>query len=136
MKIQKIGTVIYLDEYSAKVKIKKSKKYNFYCDCQENKILTVNNNINAKLGDEVFIEINRLKNMKLMYICYIQPVIFIVIGMLCGEIIKQSLNQPSIFYNYIFSLIFFTIGIIYKDYYKEKNKHKIENNHKIVKIIS
>lgn len=136
MKSQKIGTVIYSDEYSAKVKIKKSKKYNFYCDCQENKILTVSNNINAKLGDEVFIEIDRLKNIKLTYIYYIQPIIFIVLGMLCGEIIKRNLNQTSIFYNYIFSLIFFTIGIIYKDYYKEKNRYKVENNHKIVKIIS
>ncbi len=135
MKIQKIGTVIYSNEHSAKVKVKKSTKYNFYCDCPKNKILTVNNDINANLGDEVFIEVDRLNNMKLMYIFYIQPIIFIVIGILYGEIIKENLNQISIVYNYIFGLIFFIIGTIYKDYYKEKNKYKIENINKIVKII-
>ncbi|MEG2787021.1 MAG: SoxR reducing system RseC family protein [Romboutsia sp.] len=137
MKKQQKGFVIYSNENSAKVKINHNKKYEFYYDCQGNKkhIVSVNNELGANIGQEVYIEVDTIKIIKLIYIFYIQPILFTIIGILVGNYISMILSQQSLVYKVIFGCISFTIALIYKDYYKEKNKSNKKYNYNIVKII-
>ncbi|CEO06268.1 sigma E positive regulator RseC/MucC [[Clostridium] sordellii] len=125
MKIQKKGLVIYSNENSAKIKIEDSKE----------RIIEVNNNVNAKIGQNVSVEFNVYKLFKLIYIKYIQPILFILLGFFIGDFISFLLNKSSIVYNSIFICILFTISLIYKDYYKEKNKYNKNDKPDIIKII-
>ncbi|MFR8870558.1 MAG: SoxR reducing system RseC family protein [Paraclostridium sordellii] len=125
MKIQKKGLVIYSNENSAKIKIEDSKE----------RIIEVNNNVSAKIGQNVYVEFNVYKLFKLIYIKYIQPILFILLGFFIGDFISFLLNKSSIVYNSIFICILFTISLIYKDYYKEKNKYNKNDKPDIIKII-
>lgn len=125
MKIQKKGLVIYSNENSAKIKIEDSKE----------RIIEVNNNVNAKIGQNVSVEFNVYKLFKLIYIKYIQPILFILLGFFIGDFVSFLLNKSSIVYNSIFICILFTISLIYKDYYKEKNKYNKNDKPDIIKII-
>ena len=132
--MKKIGFVIDSNENSAKIKLNDSKKSIFYCNNQ--KIITANNDINARIGQEVYVEFKKIKAIKLIYIYIIQPIIFAIIGMLIGDFVSINLNQRNLIYKLVFGCIFFTIAIIYKDYHKEKSKINGNNNYNIVKIIS
>lgn len=123
--MKKIGFVIDSNENSAKIKLNDSKK-----------IIIVNNDIDAKIGQEVCIELKKITAIKLIYIYIIQPIILAIIGILIGDFISINLNQRNLIYKLVFSCIFFTIAIIYKDYYKEKSKITGNNNYSIAKIIS
>ena len=123
--MKKIGFVIDSNENSAKIKLNDSKK-----------IIIVNNNIDAKIGQEVCIELKKITAIKLIYIYIIQPIILAIIGILIGDFISINLNQRNLIYKLVFGCIFFTIAIIYKDYHKEKSKISGDNNYNIVKIIS
>ena len=57
--MKKIGFVIDSNENSAKIKLNDSKK-----------IIIVNNNIDAKIGQEVCIELKKITAIKLIYIYY------------------------------------------------------------------
>ena len=121
MKKQKLGTVMYSNENSAKVKIEPSKKRLNLINYQGNKdnIITANN----------------IKSFKLIYILYIQPIIFALLGLLIGFYMAIVIKQPSLLYEVTFSCIVCTIAIIYKDYYKEKNKDEINIKPDIIKIL-
>ncbi|WP_206197778.1 hypothetical protein, partial [Paraclostridium sordellii] len=71
----------------------------------------------------------------LIYIKYIQPILFILLGFFIGDFVSFLLNKSSIVYNSIFICILFTISLIYKDYYKEKNKYNKNDKPDIIKII-
>lgn len=138
MKKQKKGFVIYSNENSAKVKINHNKKYGFYYNFQGNKkdIVNVNNDLGAEVGQEVYVELDTIKTLKCIYIFFIQPILFTLIGILAGSSISTILSQPNLVYKVIFGCISCTIALIYKDYYKEKTKFNKKNNHNIIKIIS
>lgn len=123
--MKKIGFVIDSNENSASIKLNESKK-----------IITANNNIYAKIGQEVCVEFKKIKAIKLIYIYIIQPIILAIIGILIGDFVSINLNQRTLIYKLVFGCIFFTISIIYKDYHKEKSKISGDNNYNIVKIIS
>ncbi len=123
--MKKIGFVIDSNENSASIKLNESKK-----------IITANNNIYAKIGQEVCVEFKKIKAIKLIYIYIIQPIILAIIGILIGDFVSINLNQRTLIYKLVFGCIFFTIAIIYKDYHKEKSKITGDNNYNIVKIIS
>lgn len=135
MKKQKLGTVVYSNGNSAKVKIETNKKYLNIINYQGNKgkIITTNNYIGAKQGQYVCVELNHIITFKLIYIYIIQPILFALLGLLIGFYISLKINQPSLLYEVTFSCIVCTIAIIYKDYYKEKNKINIK--HEIIKIL-
>ena len=137
MKKQIIGKVLYSNENSAKVKIESSKKYLNFINYQGNKskIITANNYIGAISNDCVCIEINNMLFFKLIYILYIQPIIFALLGVFIGFYLSLIINQPSLLYELTFSCIVFTIAIIYKDYYKEKNKNNLNIKYNIIKIL-
>ena len=132
--MKKIGFVIDSNENSASIKLNDSKESKFYCNNQ--KIITANNNIDAKIGQEVCVEFKKIKAIKLIYIDIIQPIILAIIGILIGDFVSINLNQRTLIYKLVFGCIFFTIAIIYKDYHKEKSKITGDNNYNIVKIIS
>ncbi len=123
--MKKIGFVIDSNENSASIKLNESKK-----------IITANNDIDAKIGQEVCVEFKKIKAIKLIYINIIQPIILAIIGILIGDFVSINLNQRTLIYKLVFGCIFFTIAIIYKDYHKEKSKISGDNNYNIVKIIS
>ncbi|SCI92575.1 Positive regulator of sigma(E)%2C RseC/MucC [uncultured Clostridium sp.] len=123
--MKKIGFVIDSNENSASIKLNESKK-----------IITANNDIDAKIGQEVCVEFKKIKAIKLIYINIIQPIILAIIGILIGDFVSINLNQRTLIYKLVFGCIFFTISIIYKDYHKEKSKISGDNNYNIVKIIS
>ena len=123
--MKKIGFVIDSNENSASKNKNESKK-----------IITANNNIYAKIGQEVCVEFKKIKAIKLIYIYIIQPIILAIIGILIGDFVSINLNQRTLIYKLVFGCIFFTIAIIYKDYHKEKSKITGDNNYNIVKIIS
>lgn len=123
--MKKIGFVIDSNENSASIKLNESKK-----------IITSNNDIDAKIGQEVCVEFKKIKAIKLIYINIIQPIILAIIGILIGDFVSINLNQRTLIYKLVFGCIFFTIAIIYKDYHKEKSKISGDNNYNIVKIIS
>lgn len=123
--MKKIGFVIDSNENSASIKLNESKK-----------IITANNDIDAKIGQEVCVEFKKIKAIKLIYINIIQPIILAIIGILIGDFVSINLNQRTLIYKLVFGCIFFTIAIIYKDYHKEKSKITGDNNYNIVKIIS
>ncbi|MBC8630419.1 SoxR reducing system RseC family protein [[Eubacterium] tenue] len=123
--MKKIGFVIDSNENSASIKLNESKK-----------IITSNNDIDAKIGQEVCVEFKKIKAIKLIYIYIIQPIILAIIGILIGDFVSINLNQRTLIYKLVFGCIFFTIAIIYKDYHKEKSKITGDNNYNIVKIIS
>ncbi|MDU3335150.1 SoxR reducing system RseC family protein [Paraclostridium bifermentans] len=137
MKKQKLGTVLYSNENSAKVKLESSKKRLNLINYQGNKdnIITANNYIGAKTGQCVCIEFNNIISFKLIYILYIQPIIFALLGLLIGFYMAIVIKQPSLLYEVTFSCIVCTIAIIYKDYYKEKNKDEINIKPDIIKIL-
>ena len=123
--MKKIGFVIDSNENSASIKLNESKK-----------IITANNDIDAKIGQEVCVEFKKIKAIKLIYINIIQPIILAIIGILIGDFVSINLNQRTLIYKLVFGCIFFTIAIIYKYYHKEKSKISGDNNYNIVKIIS
>ncbi|WP_250673234.1 SoxR reducing system RseC family protein [Paraclostridium ghonii] len=137
MKKQNLGIVMYSNENSAKVKIETNKKYLNSINYQGNKsnIITASNYIGAKTGQHVCVEFNSIKSIKLMYIFYIQPVLFAIVGLLIGNYMALTLNQPSLLYEITFACIICTIAVIYKDYYKEKNKKNIKIQADIKKIL-
>lgn len=137
MKKQRIGTVVYSNENSAKVKLESSKKHLNIINYQGNKdnIITANNYIGAKSGQCVCIQFNNIISFKLIYILYIQPILFALLGLLIGFYMSIAINQPSLLYEITFSCIVCTIAIIYKDYYKEKNKAEINIKPDIIKIL-
>lgn len=137
MKKQKLGIVMYSNGNSAKVKIENNKKCLNISNYQGNKrnIVTASNYIGAKPGQHVCVEINCIRPIKLIYIFYIQPVLFAVLGLLIGNYMALILNQASLLYEITFACIICTIAVIYKDYYKEKNKKNIKTQPDIIKIL-
>lgn len=109
-----LGIVIKNDGNSAKVKVIDNKK--------KTKIINASNNEGAIVGEEVYIEFDRILRLKLMYIKFIQPIILAILGLIVGKFIGDYLNQPNIVYKCVFICLFVTISIIYKDYTIEKNK--------------
>lgn len=137
MKKQKVGIVMYSNENSAKVKIENNKKLLNISNCQGNKrnIVTASNYIGARPGQHVCVEFNCIRSIKLIYIFYIQPVLFAILGFLIGNYMALTLNQASLVYEITFACIICTIAVIYKDYYKEKNKKNIKTQPDIIKIL-
>ena len=85
--MKKIGFVIDSNENSASIKLNESKK-----------IITANNDIDAKIGQEVCVEFKKIKAIKLIYINIIQPIILAIIGILIGDFVSINLNQRTLIY--------------------------------------
>lgn len=115
-----LGIVITNDGNSAKVKITKKK--------HKVKIIEAVNNEHADIGEEVYIEFNKILRLKIIYIKFIQPIIFAILGMLVGNCIGNYLEQPKLIYKCVFICLFVTIAFIYKDYSVEKNKLSFKYN--------
>lgn len=121
-----LGIVIKNDGNSAKVKIINNKS--------NVKIIEAINNEGAIIGEEVYIEFNKILKLKLMYIRFIQPIIFAILGMISGKFIGSYLNQPNIIYKCVCICLFVTISLIYKDYTIEKNKISLKYSPIIKKV--
>lgn len=121
-----LGIVIKNDGNSAKVKVINNKK--------NTKIIKASNGEGAIVGEEVYIEFNKILMLKLMYIKFMQPIIFAILGLIVGNFIGEHLNQPNIVYKFVFICLFVTISIIYKDYTIEKNKISLKYSPTIKKV--
>lgn len=122
----KIGIVISKDTSHSKVKIIDNK--------HKNKIIEVATVEDITVGEKVYIEFKSTLKLKLIYIKYIQPIIFAILGLKLGEYIGKLLNQPDVVYKYVFTCLFITIALIYKDYISEKSKFSSKYLHSIKKI--
>ena len=122
----KIGIVILEDTSHSKVKIIDNK--------YKNKIIEVATVEDTTVGEKVYIEFKSILRFKLIYIKYIQPIIFAILGLKLGEYIGKLLNQPDVVYKYVFTCLFITIALIYKDYISEKSKFSSKYLHSIKKI--
>lgn len=122
----KIGIVISKDTSHSKVKIIDNK--------HKNKIIKVATVEDITVGEKVYIEFKSTLKLKLIYIKYIQPIIFAILGLKLGEYIGKWLNQSDVVYKYVFTCLFITIALIYKDYISEKSKFSSKYLHSIKKI--
>ena len=122
----KIGIVISKDTSHSKVKIIDNK--------HKNKIIEVVTVEDITVGEKVYIEFKSTLKFKLIYIKYIQPIIFAILGLKLGEYTGKLLNQPEVEYKYVFTCLFITIALIYKDYISEKSKFSSKYLHSIKKI--
>lgn len=123
---QQSGLVIKVDDGSAQVKLFNDDK---------KKIIEVNNKIGAEEGQTVIIKLNTFTKLKFMYIKYIQPILFALIGLIIGEYIGEYLNQPTSIYKWVCVCIFITLALIYKDYTIEKNKLEYRYKPLIIEVI-
>lgn len=123
---QQLGIVIKVDGNSAKVKINNDK--------EKNKIIEVKNEIDAKVGNQVVVEINKVKKVQFMYVKFIQPILLAILGIIVGHFIGIQLNQPDFVYKAICLCLFITVGLVYKDYTIEKNKITLKYNPSIIKV--
>lgn len=122
----KIGIVIKNDANSVKVKIIDNK--------HKDKVIEVINDENVVIGEEVYVEFDKISRLKIIYIKFIQPILSAILGMLVGDCIGNYLEQPSLIYKWVFICLFVTMSFIYKDYTNEKNKISLKYNPRIRKI--
>lgn len=109
-----LGIVIETNMNSAKVKLNNK-------NCKS-KIIKASNYEGAVAGEKVYIKFSKIVKLKLIYIKYIQPIIFSILGIIMGSYIGKYLNQPDLVYKCVFVCLFVTMAIVYKDYKLEKNK--------------
>lgn len=112
--MQQRGYVSRADDKEARVIIRRESACGDNCGscgggCDDSKSITldIENTLSAKVGDYVIIESKSSTILKSAFIAYIMPLIFMIIGVLVGMTVFESLGYAN------YETIGFIIGLLF-----------------------
>lgn len=138
MKRIEIGFVVEIDNDLAKVRVGRHSdcKNCGACPGNNNMIMSVNNPLDAKVGQKVCIEIAENKLIKSVYVVYIQPLLFTFIGIVIGYLIAIYMHKSATAYEIILGIFFFLLSVIFIKIEDKKVEKNNSNKPTIIKILS
>lgn len=137
MKSNEIGYVVEQDGEVTKIKLGRHSecKNCGACPGNNNLIVSVNNPLEAKVGDKVCIQMPQDNIIPSVYIVYIQPLVLVFMGAIIGYLISVYTHRSATILEVVFGSIFFIISIIFIKVV-DKKAGKSNNLPTIIKIIS
>lgn len=137
MKSNEIGYVVEQDGEVTKIKLGRHSecKNCGACPGNNNLIVSVNNPLEAKVGDKVCIQMPQDNIIPSVYIVYIQPLVLVFMGTIIGYLISVYTHRSATVLEVVFGAIFFIISIIFIKVVDQK-AGKSNNLPTIIKIIS
>ena len=103
------------------------------CDYQlDTKVL---NNVGAKKGDEVLISYSTKSILKITFLVYVVPIVFLILGAVIGDNLAEKLMMSKSFSALVFAFGFLAISIAIIKIYNNKLEKKKECMATIIKVL-
>ncbi|MGL5311621.1 MAG: SoxR reducing system RseC family protein [Peptostreptococcaceae bacterium] len=138
MKKEEVGYVIDTENDIAKIKVGRHSDCKNCGSCPGNSsiILNVKNPIGAEIGQKIAFETKESNMLTSVYIVYMQPIVFVFLGIYLGYLSAHYLHESIKAFESIFGIIAFSLSLIYIRFVEKKLAGNKNNMPIITKIIS
>jgi len=98
-------------------------------------ILEASNDIGARPGQRVVVEVREINMLKAAFIVYILPLIAVFIGVLTGKGLGEKLGQDPLGFQVLGGVIAFLLSVIYIKYFDSAARLDVKMRPMIVRIL-
>lgn len=135
---QQEGIVLEIVGDMAKVKTSRHNDCENCGACPGNSamVLEALNQVGAKPGQRVAIEVQEINMLKAAFIVYILPLIAVFIGALLGGILAQKLGNESLWFQVTGGIVAFVLSVVYIKYFDSAARLDVKMQPIIVRILS
>jgi sigma-E factor negative regulatory protein RseC len=135
---QQEGIVLEINNHMAKVKTSRHNDCENCGACPGNSalVLEARNDIEAKIGQRVAIEIREINMLKAAFIVYILPLITIFIGVIAGGLLAGSFGYQPLLFQVIGGVVAFILSVLYIKYFDSAARSDVKMQPIIIRILS
>lgn len=115
--MREVGKVLRLESGLAVVEVPRSEACRYCRGCylgldRDKMLAEAKNQLQAKVGDEVALEMEPEKFVTAAFVIYLIPVIFLIVGYFTGDFVANILNIRGASVGIIFSLALFALAYV------------------------
>ena len=131
------GLVIEVVGNSARIKVGRHSdcKNCGACPGSESLILEANNEIGAKPGQRIILEIKETNVLRAAFIVFILPLIALFIGVMLGGIIGQYIGVNKFMFQVICGVVIFALSIVVVKYFDKASAANEKSKPVIIRIL-
>jgi len=131
------GLVIEVVGNSARIKVGRHSdcKNCGACPGSESLILEANNEIGAKPGQRIILEIKETNVLRAAFIVFILPLIALFIGVMLGGIIGQYIGVNKFMFQVIGGVVIFALSIVVVKYFDKASAANEKSKPVIIRIL-
>ena len=135
---QQEGIVLEIIGDIAKVKTSRHNDCENCGACPGNSAMVLDalNQIGAKPGQRVAIEVQEINMLKAAFIVYILPLIAVFIGALLGGVVAQKFGNESLWFQVTGGVVAFVLSVVYIKYFDSAARLDVKMQPIIVRILS
>lgn len=136
---QQEGIVLeVIGNYMAKVKTSRHNDCENCGACPGNSalVLEARNDIGAKPGQRVAIEIREINMLKAAFIVYMLPLIMIFIGVMAGGVFAEGFGYQLLGFQVAGGIIAFTLSVVYIKFFDSAARSDIKMQPVIIRVLS
>lgn len=135
---QQEGIVLEVVGDMAKVKTSRHNDCENCGACPGNSAMVLDalNQVGAKPGQRVAIEVQEINMLKAAFIVYILPLIAVFIGALLGGVLAQKFGSESLWFQVIGGVVAFVLSVVYIKYFDSAARLDVKMQPIIVRILS
>lgn len=139
MDTQQEGIVLeVIDSHMAKVKTSRHNDCENCGACPGNSalVLDVRNDIGAKPGQRVAIEVKEVNMLKAAFIVYILPLITVLIGVLTGGSFAEYVGYQPLGFQVVGGIVAFILSVVYIKFFDSAARSDVKMQPTITRILS
>jgi len=135
---QQEGIVLEVNNHMAKVKTSRHNDCENCGACPGNSalVLEARNDIGAKPGQRVAIEIREINMLKAAFIVYILPLITVFIGVVAGGFFAESFGYQPLVLQVIGGVMAFVLSVLYIKFFDSAARSDVKMQPIIIRILS
>lgn len=132
------GIILEVGNHMAKVKTSRHNDCENCGACPGNSalVLEARNDIGAKLGQRVAIEVKEINMLKAAFIVYILPLITVFIGVVAGGFFAENFGYQPLLFQVIGGVTAFTLSVLYIKFFDSAARSDVKMQPVIIRILS